>query len=335
VGALYGAFSRGEESPLAELAVQYADFALWQRSWLKGRVLEEQLSYWKRQLANPSVLELPTDHPRPPVQRLRAARLPFALSAQLSDALKALTQREGVTLFMTMLAAWQTLLHRYTGQDDILVGAPVAGRTRAETEDLIGFFVNTLVFRSRLSAATTFSDLLRAVRETTFQAQAHQDVPFDKLVEELQPARDPSRQPLFQTMLVYQNMPIPSLELGELSLRPGDFEPQAVVRTDLDFYVWETPEGIRGDIMYDADLFEPSTVERMGRRFAALLESVARDPDCLMAELDLGDRVELPEMQAVSGDPGENIERLSATNPPSKNVLMNSTPRPISSIGKM
>ncbi|HEX8282854.1 MAG TPA: amino acid adenylation domain-containing protein [Pyrinomonadaceae bacterium] len=295
VAALYRAFAAGEASPLAELPVQYADYAAWQREYLAGGVLDEQLGYWKRQLAGATpALELPTDFPRPAVQNFRAAQLPFALPAQLSDALKALSQREGVTLFMTMLAAFQTLLHRYSGQDDILVGAPVAGRTRPETEDLVGFFVNTLVFRSDLGARPTFRELLRQVRETTLQAQAHQDVPFEKLVEELQPARDLSRQPLFQAMLVYQNMPVPSLELDGLALSPADFESQAVVRTDLDLYLWEGAEGLEGNLMYDAALFEPATIERMSARFAELLEGLTQTPDRPLAELAFGGGVELP-----------------------------------------
>ena len=300
VAALYKAFTAGETSPLPELEIQYADFASWQRAWLQGEELERQLAYWKQELADATVLELPTDHTRPARQTFRAAQLPFALSTQVSDALKALTQREGVTLFMTLLAAYQTLLHRYTGQDDILVGAPIAGRTRSETEALLGFFVNTLVMRSDLSANPTFRDLLHRVRETTLQAHAHQDVPFDKLVEELQTERDLSRQALFQTMMIYQNVPGAALELGGLSLSPVDFEAHAMVRSDLDFYVWESDEGIKGSFMYDADLFEPSTIERLIQRFAQLLESVALAPDSHLAELQMDARRQLPRIENVA-----------------------------------
>jgi amino acid adenylation domain-containing protein len=296
VAALYKAYAEGEASGLEELEIQYADFAAWQREWLQGEVLEHQLSYWKRQLVDATVLELPTDYPRPPRQTFRAAQHPFVLSQPLSDSLKALTQREGVTLFMTLMAAYQTLLHRYTGQDDILVGAPIAGRTRAETETLLGLFVNTLVMRSDLSANPTFRELLHKVRETTLQAHAHQDVPFDKLVEELLPGRDLSRQPLFQAMMVYQNMPISALEMVGLNLSPVDFEAQAVVRSDLDIYVWESEGGIQGNFMYDADLFEASTIERMSQRFTCLLESVVRDLDCALSELRLDEVIQLPQI---------------------------------------
>jgi Condensation domain len=285
--ALYPAFAAGQASPLAELEIQYVDYAVWQREWLTGEVLKHQLSYWKQQLADPAVLNLPTDRPRPPRQSFRAAQLPFQLSKQLSDSLNALSRREGVTLFMTLLAAFQTLLHRYTGQDDILVGAPVAGRARAETEDLIGFFVNTLVLRSDLSGNPRFIDLLHRVRETTLQAQAHQDVPFGRLVEELNPSRDPSRQPLFQVLMDYKAPPVSSLELGQLILSPTDYEAHAVVRTDLDLHVWETVGGIHGNFMYAADLFEPATIDRMSKRFNNLLESVVQAPESPLNELQI------------------------------------------------
>ncbi len=299
VAALYVAYSQGQSSPLPELPIQYVDFSNWQQQLLQGEVRTTQLRYWKKQLAGAPTLELPTDHPRPQLQTFRAAQHAFILPKQLSAAVKALTQHEGVTLFMTLLAAFQTLLHRYTGQDDILIGIPVAGRTRSETEGLIGFFVNTLVVRSDLSANPTFRDLLHRVRETTLQAHAHQDVPFEKLVEELTPGRDLSRQSLFQVMLVYQNPPVSSLEFGGLSLSSADFEAQAVVRSDLDFYVWDGPSGIQGNFMYDADLFKAATIERMNKRFVCLLESVVRTPDGFVADLQIDERIQLPSMPAL------------------------------------
>ncbi len=287
VVALYLAFAAGQASPLAELEIQYVDYAVWQREWLTSEVPKHQLSYWKQQLADPAVLNLPTDRPRPSRQSLRAAQLPFKLSKKLSDSLNALSRREGVTLFMTLLAAFQTLLHRYTGQDDILVGAPVTGRSRAETENLIGFFVNTLVLRSDLSGNPAFIDLLHQVRETTLQAQAHQDLPFGKLVEELNPSRDPSRQPLFQVLMDFKDPPVSSLKLGQLILSPTDYEAHAVVRTDLDLHVWETAGGIHGNFMYAADLFEPATIDRMSKRFTSLLESVVQAPESPLHELQM------------------------------------------------
>ena len=287
MAALYPAFTAGQESPLAELEIQYVDYAAWQREWLTGEVMRRQLSYWKQQLADPAVLNLPTDRPRPARQSLRAAQLPFKLSKKLSDSLDALCRREAVTLFMTLLAAFQTLLHRYTGQDDILVGGPVAGRTRAETEKLIGIFVNILVFRSDLSGNPAFIDLLQRVRETTLQAQAHQEAPYGKLVEELNPGRNLSRQPLFQVMMNYQDPQVSSLELGQLILSPTDYEAHAVVRADLDLHIWETVGGIHGNFMYDADLFEPATIDRMSKRFTGLLESIVQAPESPLHELQM------------------------------------------------
>ncbi len=219
--ALYEAFSQDKPSPLPELPIQYADFAVWQREWLAGEVLERQLSYWKGQLTGaPAVIDLPTDRPRPAVQSYRGAHQSMRLSRELTEKLKELSQREGATLFMTLLAAFQTLLMRYTSQEDIVIGSPIAGRNRAETENLIGFFINTLVLRTDLSGDPTFRELLGRVKELTFGAYEHQDVPFEKLVEELQPERSLSRNPLFQVMFTLLNAPGQSLELPGLTLRP-------------------------------------------------------------------------------------------------------------------
>ena len=219
LSALYDAFSTGKPSPLAELPLQYPDFAVWQREWLQGEVLEGQLSYWKNQLADaPAVLELPTDRPRPPVQSYRGARQSMVLSGELNEALKTLSRQQGVTLFMTLLAAFQTLLHRYTQHDDIIVGSPIAGRNRTEIEGLIGFFVNTLVLRTDLSADPSFRQLLGRVRKAALDAYAHQDLPFEKLVEELHPQRNFSHSPLFQVMFAFQNVPMTELRLTGLTV---------------------------------------------------------------------------------------------------------------------
>jgi non-ribosomal peptide synthetase component F len=199
---LYQAFRHHEPAALAPLPVQYGDFALWQRQWLQGAVLERQLAYWRQQLAQPPVLELPTDYPRPPVQTFRGAVWGFDLPPALAAEVKRLSNQEGVTLFMTVLAAFQALLARYSGQEDIIVGTPIANRNRFETEGLIGFFVNTLVLRTSLSGRPSFRELLSRVRHTTLGAYDHQDLPFEKLVEELQPKRDLSRNPLFQVMFI-------------------------------------------------------------------------------------------------------------------------------------
>ncbi|MFZ0750074.1 MAG: condensation domain-containing protein, partial [Pyrinomonadaceae bacterium] len=219
LAAVYKAFALGQSSPLVELPLQYADFALWQEELLSGEVLESHLSYWRQQLEGaPPVLELPADRPRPAVESFKGKRYPFVLSTRLTTILKALSQVEGVTLFMTLLAAFQTLLYRYTGQQDIVVGSPIANRNRAETEQLIGFFVNTLVMRTKLGGNPRFSEMLKAVREMTLGAYEHQDLPFERLVEELQPKRDLSRSPIFQVMFILQNAPSAALELAGVTL---------------------------------------------------------------------------------------------------------------------
>ncbi|WP_437667767.1 amino acid adenylation domain-containing protein [Sorangium sp. So ce1182] len=287
LGALYEAFSNGVASPLPELPIQYADYAVWQRAWLSGEVLEAQLAYWKKQLSGaPSALELPTDRPRPAVRTSRGAALPVTLPRELSTALAALSRREGVTLFMTLLAAFQVLLHRYTGQDDIVVGSPIAGRTQPQTEELIGFFVNTLVLRTDLSRQPTVRELLGRVREVTLGAYAHQEVPFEKLVEELSPARDLSRTPLFQVMFVLQNAPMPALVLGDVKLAAVETE-QTTAKFELTLALQETEEGLRGALEYNTDLFDAATIERMAGHYRTLLEGLAAEPSRRVSELPL------------------------------------------------
>ena len=208
LGVLYSAYAEGRPSPLEELRVQYADFALWQQDSLRGESLAQHLVYWKQQLEGaPAALELPTDRPRPPVQSYRGATQRFAVPADLTRALKTLSWRAGVTSFMTLLAGFVTLLYRYTGQEDLIVGTPIANRTHGELEPLIGFFVNTLVLRATVSADLSFDELLKQMREVTLGAYAHQDISFEKLVDELRPRRDLSRSPLFQVMFAMQNAP--------------------------------------------------------------------------------------------------------------------------------
>jgi NRPS condensation-like uncharacterized protein len=213
LATLYDAYAVGAESPLEDLRLQYPDYATWQREWLQGEVLEQHAAYWREQLRGVSpVLPLPLDKPRPTVSSFYSATLSRHLSKELSNDLKTLSRREGVTLFMCLLAAFQLLLRRYSGQDDITVGSPVANRTRAETEELIGFFVNTLVLRTDVSGNPTFRELVQRVRETALGAYAHQDVPFEKLVEELAPERSLSFTPLFQVMFALENAPLPEVE---------------------------------------------------------------------------------------------------------------------------
>jgi amino acid adenylation domain-containing protein len=286
-GALYTAFSTDRPSPLDELPIQYADYAQWQREWLSGQVLAEQLNYWKRQLQGaPPVLELPTDRPRPAVQSFKGTTEPLSISPEISESLKALSRTEGVTMFMLLLAAWQVLLFRYTGADEIVVGSPVAGRNRAEVEPLIGFFVNTLVLRTDMSGNPRFREVLKRVHEVTLGAFAHQDVPFEKLVEELQPERSLSHVPLFQVMFAFQNAPTVSAELPGLSLSAVDVE-AGTAKTDLGLILVETDQGIRGSLSYATALFDRSTIRRMLSHFEKLLESLAAQPDAPIRDLAL------------------------------------------------
>jgi amino acid adenylation domain-containing protein len=284
---LYLAFASGQPSPLPKLTIQYADFAAWQRQWLVGDVLESQLSYWKQQLSGaPPLLELPTDYPRPPQPSYRGAQLTLTISQSLTKALKRLSQQTGTTLFITLLAAFNTLLYRYTQQDDIVVGSPIANRNRMELEGLIGFFANTLALRTDLSGNPSFRELLERVRQVAFGAYAHQDVPFEKLVEELQPERNLSYSPLFQVMLVLQNAPRSAQRLADLHLQPEPVE-NATAKFDLTLSMSETAEGLRGVLEYSTDLFEAATIERMVGHFQTLLEGIVANPEQSIATLPI------------------------------------------------
>jgi amino acid adenylation domain-containing protein len=285
MATLYKSYVEGEASPLAELPVQYADFAEWQREWLTKGNLERQLQYWKQQLGGEfPVLELPTDRVRPPRQSFRGAVRRFALSEELSAAVKSLGRQEGATLFMTLLAAFQSLLHRYTDQTDILVGTGIANRNRAEIESLIGFFVNTLVLRTDFGGRPTFRELLRRVRDLTLGAYAHQDLPFERVVEELQPARDLSRNPIFQVSFALQNAPMQELELPGLALKTQEFE-SLTTRFDLECHMWDVAGGLQGFLFYSTDLFEEATVERLLAHYRKFLEEVVANPDQCMSEI--------------------------------------------------
>nr|WP_205522819.1 non-ribosomal peptide synthetase [Myxococcus eversor] len=292
VGALYETFSTGQPSSLPELPVQYADYSVWQRSWLQGEALESQLSWWRRQLAGaPHALEVPTSRPRPAVQSFRGASLPVRLPRELSDSLDAFCRREAVTPFMALLAAFQVLLARYSGQDDISVGSPIAGRRVAELEGLIGFFVNTLVLRTRLEGNPSFRQVLARVKETTLGAFAHPDIPFEKLVEELQPPRDQSRNPLFQVMFTLMDEPDAGVLGGGLQLQPLDMD-NGTVRFDLVLSLGRGAEGLAGALEYSTDLFEAGTIQRMAGHLRGLLEAVLAAPQRPVAELSLMDERE-------------------------------------------
>jgi amino acid adenylation domain-containing protein/thioester reductase-like protein/FkbM family methyltransferase len=284
---LYNACSQGKSSPLLPLKIQYADFAIWQRQWLQGEVLNRQLSYWKQQLADaPAFLPLPTDRPRPAVKTFNGAHLEFRLSAELTQQLEKLSQQQGVTLFMTLLAAYNTLLYRYTGQEDILVGTPIANRDRSEIEGLIGFFVNTLVMRTNLAENPSFSKLLPRVRETALSAYSHQDLPFEMLVEALQPERDLSHTPLFQVMFVLQNTPVSEFELTGLTISDLPIETSSV-KFDITLVMENSATGLVGWLQYNTDLFDSSTIERMLGHFVTLLEGIVINPQERISQLPM------------------------------------------------
>ncbi|MFN6531147.1 non-ribosomal peptide synthetase, partial [Nostoc sp. ChiSLP03a] len=285
--ALYNAYSQGQPSPLAPLSIQYADFAIWQRQWLQGNVLQSQLSYWQQQLANaPALLSLPTDRPRPAVQTFAGAYQKFALSVELTGRLVKLSQEQGCTLFMTLLAAYDTQLYRYTGQSDILVGSPIANRDRSEIEGLIGFFVNTLVMRSNLAGNPSFSELLLRVREVALGAYAHQNLPFEMLVEALQPERDLGHTPLFQVVFNLQNAPVQEVELAGLTVSSLPVE-STTTKIDLGLSMENTTQGLMGMWEYNTDLFDASTIERMSGHFVTLLEGIVANPQERIAQLPL------------------------------------------------
>ncbi|HEX5724711.1 MAG TPA: amino acid adenylation domain-containing protein, partial [Longimicrobiaceae bacterium] len=285
--ALYEAYREGRESPLPELPVQYADYAVWQREQLAGEVLERQLSYWKERLAGaPELLELPADHPRPAVQTYRGASVPVELSPELLERLQALGRSEGASLYTVVLSAFQVLLSKYSGSEDVVVGSPMAERTRKEVEGLIGFFVNTMVLRTDLSGDPSFRETLRRVREATLGAYEHQEVPFEKLVAELQPERSLSHSPLFQVMFTLEDAgggggALPGLKVS------GVGAAMEIAKFDLSLELAATPRGLRGGLNYSTDLFERGTIERMLGHLARVLEQVAADADVRLSRLAL------------------------------------------------
>jgi amino acid adenylation domain-containing protein len=292
VAALYKAFLTGEPSPLPELTIQYVDYAYWQREWLKGEILESQLAYWKQQLGgNLPVLNLPTDYPRPTVSTFRGARQTLVLPEVLRGGIKELSQQEGVTLFMILLAAFKTLLFRYTHQDDILVGSPIANRNLAEIQGMIGFFVNTLVLRSNLSGNPCFKELLKRIRRVALDAYSHQDLPFEKLVEELQPDRSLSHTPLFQVMFALQNFPMPNLEVAGLNLQVQEVD-TGTAKFDLTLFVEDRGRELVAIFEYNTDLFKATTITRMLGHFQTLLEGIVANPNQRLSDLPLLTEVE-------------------------------------------
>jgi amino acid adenylation domain-containing protein len=284
---LYDAFAADKPSPLPELSIQYADYAVWQRDWLKGGSLQSQLLYWKDQLRDAApVLDLPTDRPRPAIQSHLGAHYTFSISQSITEALKALSQREGCTLFMTLLALFDVLLYRYSGQDDILIGTPIANRNRVEIEKLIGFFVNTLVLRARIGKRDKFLSLLKQQREVALGAYSNQDIPFEKLVEELQPERSLSHTPLFQVLLVLQNAPLEKLRLPGLHVRPLDRQARTAA-FDMTMTLVEKAGGLSCSLEYNADLFDEATIVRTGGHFGRLIEAAVGNTDVRVIEMGM------------------------------------------------
>ena len=292
----YEAFLKGEAAPFPPLPIQYADFASWQRERLDGEAMETQVAYWKDRLADtPSILELPTDRPRPAIQTMRGTRHTFTLSAALTEQLKAISRKEGVTLYMTMLAAWQALLARYSGQQDILVGTSIANRNRSETEPLIGFFLNMLVLRTDLSGDPSFRELLTRVREVTLGAFAHQDVPFEKLVEELDLDRVTSHPPLFQVAFGLTDSTKQPPRLSKVGYHQLELD-STPAKFDLTLDIGLVEEGMIGALVYNVDLFDAGTVNRMTQNLTTLLEAVVATPDVPISRVSLVNGAEREQM---------------------------------------
>ena len=323
LAVLYAAFSRGQVSPLVQLQLQYADFAVWQRNWLQGEILDKQMSYWRAHLQGvPRKLAWPTGRPRPQSQSFRGLASRLSLSAEKLQAIKSLSRREGTTLFMTLLAAFQALLYGHTKQPDIVVGSPIANRNREEIEDLVGFFVNTLVLRTRLSDELTFRALLAKVREVCLEAYAHQDLPFEMIVARLNPPRELNAAPFFQVMFSLQNqnedtLLMPDLQVTRMTL---DWETS---KFDLSLYLFESDDGLTGSLRCAMDLFDPAVPGTIACQFQRLLDRLIADPDArlsaLLQSLELAGRLEscstLKSPQKAPQASGEHISRRPPTAP--------------------
>ncbi|WP_225408514.1 non-ribosomal peptide synthetase [Stigmatella hybrida] len=309
LGALYEEFAAGRPSPLPALPLQYTDYAAWHRQVFSGKHLEAEQAFWRHELPEAPRLELPTDYRRPPKQRLEGAIERIQLPRPLVASLEAVGQREGATLFMTLLAAFQTFLHRLTGQEDIRVGAPVANRGRPELEGLLGYFVNTLVFRGELGGEPTFLELLQRVRQTALSVYAHQETPFARIVEALRPERDLSTSPLFQVMLILQNAPVGELRMGALQVERLEV-PVTTARFDLTLMLEPTPEGLSGWLNYDTALFEARTIRRWVGQLQVLLEAVVARPASRLSELPLLSSQEMDRLLAPISEPESTLGDL-------------------------
>ena len=308
VAALYEGFVSGRGSTLPPLPVQYGDYSVWQREWMRGDVLERQLSHWRRELAGaPEVLDLKADRPRPPTRTHEGGRRSLSYSHDLAERLKRIGRGQGATMYMTLAAAYGCLLSRYTPAQDVLIGSPIAGRNRVETEGLIGLFVSTLVLRARLAGDPTFAELVGRIREAALGAYAHQDLPFEKLVDELRPARSSSYNPIFQVWFVLQNAPAVSWKLP--AIRATTVPPTAIaVRHDLQLTMWETGEGLRGSFDFSSDLFDPGTMDRLAEELGDVLRSVAENPALRLS--DLGGIMDEAAVRRTAEDQ-ERLEQVS------------------------
>ncbi len=286
-GQLYNAYVQNQVPQLSEPSIQYADYAAWQRNWLQGQVLEQQLAYWSEKLDGvPQLLELPTDYPRPAVMRYQGEHQQFKVGQELTLGIRQLSQRHGVTIFMTLLAAFKVLLYRYSGQNDLVVGSPIANRTLHQTEDLIGFFVNTLVLRTQVVGEQTFTSLLKQVRTMALEAYSHQDIPFEHLIEQLNPSRSMSYSPLFQVMFVLQNAPPEALELKDLKISFLESD-NTTAKFDLILSITEHGEVLVCNWEYNTDLFRADTIARMAEHFQVLLDGIIENPEQLLSQLPL------------------------------------------------
>ena len=296
LATLYEAFCQGKTSSLPELPIQYGDFAIWQQEYLQGEALTAQKNYWKRQLGGSlPVLQLPTDYPRPAVQSYKGKTHAFTIHKSLTTALKALSQQAGATLFMTLLTAFKILLYRYSQQDDIIIGTAIANRNLPQIEKLIGFFVNTLVLRTDVSGNSSFLDLLARVKETTLDAYTHQDLPFEQLVEEIQPERNLNHNPLFQVWFALNNSPMPALEIGELTLTISHVDSETT-QFDLSLDMVEREEELIGTFEYSSDLFNADTIIRIAEHFQTLLAGIIANPNQQIALLPLPEQKPHPEL---------------------------------------
>jgi non-ribosomal peptide synthetase component F len=314
--ALYEAYCAGNPSPLPEPVLQYADYAAQERQWLQGEVLEKQLAFWREQLKGvPPILDLPLDHERPKNRTFQGGCEMLHIPLETLRGLKALARQEGATLFMTLMAGFQALLSRYSGAEQIVVGTDLANRTTPETERMIGFFINLLAVRTDLSGNPTFRELLGRVREGLLESYAHQELPFDKIVHELQPERSATHNPIVQVLFVMQNIPRAKRELAGLQLE-GFAVPTTTSKFDMAVFVAEKPDELLGYWIYSTELFEPATIQRMLRHFENLLESTVSQPDARLSALAMLSPEEVAQQDAEKKQRKQSqFKKLKSTAP--------------------